>query len=151
MAPSDHSLSDDELNDKIQLLMSLGLSVNNILFFIHNGQALPDAVNFVRSQIDHKLRLVDGRATSTRMVNASNVTQRKAKSSGDCEKDFLSFSSSAEELEQTNADVLLLNQDACQLSREMYAGAPVPRREFPCNPPLLPFALGTPTRENSPL
>ena len=30
MAPSDHSLSDDELNDKIQLLMSLGLSVNNI-------------------------------------------------------------------------------------------------------------------------
>ena len=30
MAPSAHSLSDDELNDKIQLPMSLGLSVDNI-------------------------------------------------------------------------------------------------------------------------
>ena len=30
MAPSDHSLSDDELNDRVQLLMSLGLSASNI-------------------------------------------------------------------------------------------------------------------------
>ena len=112
--------------------------------FPYNGQALLDAVNFVRSQIDHKLRLVDGRATSTRrnsiwklwvryisvvinrtasmniqrkitmMVNASNSTQRKAISSGDYEKDFLLSSSSAEELEQTNVDVLLLDQDVCQ-------------------------------------
>ena len=45
------------------------------------------------------------------MVNVSNSAQRKAASSGDCEKDFLSSSSSAEEFEQSvdvDVDVLLL-------------------------------------------
>ena len=45
------------------------------------------------------------------MVNVSNSAQRKAASSGDCEKDFLSSSSSAEEFEQNvdvDVDVLLL-------------------------------------------
>ena len=46
-----------------------------------------------------------------KMVNASNSAQRKA--SGDCEKEFLSSSSLAEELEQ-NFDVLLLDQDLRQ-------------------------------------
>ena len=44
------------------------------------------------------------------MVNASNSAQRKAISSDDCVKDFLSSSSSTEVLEQ-NVDVLLLVLD----------------------------------------
>ena len=54
-----------------------------------------------------------------KMVNASNSAQRKATSSGDCEEEFSSSSSLAEELEQ-NFDVLLLDQDVC---RSQYAGS----------------------------
>lgn len=79
--------------------------------FSFNGQFHPDAVKFVRFQIDYKLRLVDGKSTPakinsiwklcvrhvfaainrttrrniqrkiTRMVNASDVARRKATSS----------------------------------------------------------------------
>ena len=105
--------------------------------YSHNGQIHIDSANFARAQIDHKLRLVDGRRDSiwklwvrhisvainrtvsrniqrkiTKM-NASNSANRKASSSGDCEKNFLSSSSSAEELEQ-NTDVLLLGQGVRQ-------------------------------------
>ena len=105
----------------------------------YNDQIHPVSVNFVRAQIDHDLRLVDGsarrdsiwklwvrhismainRAASrniqrkiTKIVNTSNSAQRKA-SSAHCEKDCLSSSSSTKELEQ-NIDVLLLDQDMCQ-------------------------------------
>ena len=47
------------------------------------------------------------------MVNASNSAERKATSSGNCEKGFLLSSSPAEELEQS-VDVSLLDQDVCQ-------------------------------------
>ena len=114
--------------------------------FSHNGQIHPDAVSFDCSQIDLKLRLVDGQVTAAKrksiwklwkryisaainravsriqreitMVNASNSAQRQATSTT-CNDAFSSASKVAEELEQ-NFDVLLLDQDVCQ---SQYAGS----------------------------
>ena len=88
--------------------------------FSHNGQTHPDAVRFVCSQIDHKLRSVDGQAIATKktsiwklwarhvcrntqrkvakMVNASNSAQRQATSSTNCDDAFSTASELAEEL-----------------------------------------------------
>ena len=118
--------------------------------FYHNGQIHPDAVKLVHFQIDHKLRLADGKSMPAKinsiwrlwvrhistaiyraasrniqheifkMINVSNAAQRKTASSSSCERASSSTSKLAEELEQY-VGVLLLDQDVYQ-SQHQYAG-----------------------------